>query len=116
MLIELTNQLRSALEDRELSRQLLIDLEEQCAQSLASSESAPLAGVRTTLFVVARICSSIEAKLDQSHGSIEYHRLATEFLRPALLGAIDTITTDSEQERIIALDELIAASIEFART
>ena len=116
MLLELTNQLRSALEDQELSRQLLTDLEEQCAQALKSSDSVHVPGLHTTLFVIARICNSIEAKLEQSRGSVEYHRLATEMLQPPLLDAIDAITTGSETKRLIALDELISASIEFART
>ena len=116
MLLQLRNELRSALEDQELSRQALLDLEERCAQALQCSESARMPGVCTTLFVIARICRSIEARLEQSRGSIEHHRLATEFLQPPLLEAIETITTDSESKRLIALDDLIGASIEFART
>ena len=116
MLLEVTNQLRSTLENQELSRQLLTDIGKGCAQALRCSRGAHAPGVCTTLFVIARICWSIEAKLEQSRGSIEYHRLATELLQPPLLDAIDAITSDSETKRLIALDELIAASIEFART
>ena len=116
MLLEPANRLRSALEGRKLSRQLLADLEEQCAQALSSSDRAHVPGLYTTLFVITRICSSIEAKLEQSRGSIEYHRLAAEMLQPPLLDAIDAIAAGSETKRLIALDELISASIEFART
>ena len=116
MLVELTNQLRSALEDQELSRQLLTDIEERCAQALRSPDIVHLPGVCTSLFVIARICGSIEGKLDQSRGSIEYHRLATEMLKPHLLDAIDATMSDSETKQLIALDELIGAFIEFALT
>ena len=116
MLVELTNQLRSALEDQERSRQLLTDLEERCAQAPRSSDIAHLPGVCTSLFVIARICGSIEGRLDQTRGSIEYHRLATEMPKPHLLDAIDATITDSETRRLVALDELIGASIEFAPT
>ena len=116
MLLKLRNELRSALEDQEFCQQLLVDLESRCAAALAFPDPPSSPGARTTLFVIARICSSIEARLEQSHGSIEYHRLATDFLRPALLDAIDAIPIDSGTERLTALDELVSASIEFART
>lgn len=116
MLLKLRNELWSALEEQELCRQLLADLEERCAAALAFPDCPSSPGARTTLFVIARICNSVEVGLEQSQGSAEYHRLATEFLRPALLDAIDAIPIDSETERLTSLDELVSASIEFART
>ena len=116
MLLNLRNELRSALEDQGFCRQLLVDLEVRCAEALTFPDRPSSPGARTTLFVIARICNSIEVRLEQSHGSVEYHRLATDFLRPASLDAIDAIPIDSGTERLTALDELISASIEFART